>query len=162
MKLKLNRCIRPALLVLAAALLAACSSLQGDKIDYKSARTGPGLDVPPDLTQLATDNRYAIPGAAVTASGYQSAQVKATTEQSGTAPTAIGDMHIERDGNDRWLVVNRPADKLWEPVREFWQENGFLLTTDDRKLGVMQTDWAENHAKLPQDIIRRTIGKALG
>ncbi|WHZ11033.1 MAG: putative transmembrane protein [Burkholderiaceae bacterium] len=162
MKLKLNRCARPALLVLVAVALSACSSLQGDKVDYKSARSGPGLDVPPDLTQLAADNRYAIPGAAVTASGYQTAQTKATSEQVGTAPTAIGDMHIERDGNDRWLVVNRPADKLWEPVREFWQENGFLLTEDDRKLGVMETDWAENHAKLPQDIIRRTIGKVFG
>ncbi|MBS0315976.1 MAG: outer membrane protein assembly factor BamC [Proteobacteria bacterium] len=162
MKLKLNRCTRPALLVLVAVALGACSSLQGDKIDYKSASSAPGLEVPPDLTQLATDNRYAIPGAAVTASGYQNAQAKATAEQPGVAPNAIGDIRIERDGNDRWLVVNRPADKLWEPVREFWQENGFLLTQDDRKLGVMETDWAENHAKLPQDIIRRTIGKVFG
>jgi outer membrane protein assembly factor BamC len=57
------------------------------------------------------------------------------------------------------LVINRPADKLWEPVRDFWNENGFLLSTDQAALGIMETDWAENRAKLPQDIIRNTLGK---
>jgi outer membrane protein assembly factor BamC len=44
-------------------------------------------------------------------------------------------------------------------VREFWQENGFLLTVDQANLGIMETDWAENRAKMPQDIIRAPIGK---
>ncbi len=68
-------------------------------------------------------------------------------------------VRIERDGNQRWLVVKRPADALWEPVRDFWNENGFVLTIDQPNLGIMETDWAENRAKLPQDIIRSTIGK---
>ena len=58
-------------------------------------------------------------------------------------------------------MVDRPADKLWDPVREFWQESGFLLTLDQRNLGIMETDWAENRAKLPQDIIRSTLGKLI-
>jgi hypothetical protein len=71
----------------------------------------------------------------------------------------VGDVRIERAGNQRWLVVDRPADKLWVPVKDFWQENGFLLQLDQEKLGIMETDWAENRAKLPQDFIRNTIGK---
>ena len=47
--------------------LAACSILETDKVDYKSATKAPSLAVPPDLTQLSRDNRYAIPGGAVTA-----------------------------------------------------------------------------------------------
>lgn len=138
--------------------LGACTVLQGDKIDYKSASKASGLEVPPDLTQLAPNSRYTVPGGAVTASGYQGAQA-ATPAQPVTAVSTLDDMHIVRDGNDRWLVVNRPADQLWGPVRDFWQENGFLLTLDERKLGIMETDWAENRAKIPQDFIRRTIGK---
>jgi outer membrane protein assembly factor BamC len=46
-------------------------------------------------------------------------------------------------------------------VRDFWQENGFLLTMDQANLGIMETDWAENRAKLPQDFIRSTLGKVL-
>ena len=144
-----------------AMMLAGCSSLgemlQGEKVDYKtSGKAGPSLDVPPDLTQLSRETRYAVPGAPVTASGYQVGQV---TQSVPTAATSVGDVRIERSGNQRWLVVNRPADKLWGPVREFWLENGFLLSLDQENLGIMETDFAENRAKLPQDFIRQSIGK---
>lgn len=143
------------LLALAAAL-SACSVLQEDKIDYKSAKQGPSLEVPPDLTQLSRDNRYVIPGGTVSANSYQVGQSVASMP---TAATAVGDVRIERDGNARWLVVNRPADQLWGPVRDFWQANGFLLAIDQPNVGIMETDWAENRAKIPQDIIRSTLGK---
>ncbi len=139
--------------------LAACSALNSDKIDYKSAGKGPSLDVPPDLTQLSRDTRYAVPGGAVTASSFQLGQPSQSAPT--TAATSLGDVHIERAGTQRWLVVNRPADKLWDPVRDFWQENGFLLAMDQANLGIMETDWAENRAKIPDDIIRNTLGKVL-
>jgi outer membrane protein assembly factor BamC len=138
--------------------LAACSVLEGDKINYKSAGKGPSLEVPPDLTQLSRDTSYAVPGGAVSASSFQVGQA---SQLAPTALNAMGDVHIERAGTQRWLVINRPADKLWEPVRDFWQENGFLLAMDQRNLGIMETDWAENRAKLPQDFIRNTLGKVL-
>jgi outer membrane protein assembly factor BamC len=139
-----------------ALALGACSTLQGDKIDYKSAGKAPSLEVPPDLTQLSRESRYVVPGGPVTASGYQVGQVAAGTP---VAATTLGDVRIERAGNQRWLVVNRSADQLWGPVRDFWQESGFLLTIDQSPLGIMETDWAENRAKLPQDFVRSTIGK---
>ena len=143
-------------LAMAAFLATGCSVLQEDKIDYKSAKQVSTLEVPPDLTQLNRETRYVVPGNVVTASGYQVAQ---PAQKVPTAATSVGDVRIERAGNQRWLVINRPADQLWSPVRDFWQENGFLLTLDQENLGVMETDWAENRAKLPQDIIRSTIGK---
>ena len=73
----------------------------------------------------------------------------------------MGDVRIERAGNQRWLVVDRPPEKLWDPVRDFWQESGFLLTIDKPDIGIMETDWAENRAKIPQDIIRSTLGKVM-
>jgi outer membrane protein assembly factor BamC len=145
-------------LAAACAALAACSVLEGDKIDYKSASKGASLDVPPDLTQLSRDSRYQVPGGPVTASSYQIGQSAPTLP---TAATTVGDVRIERDGQKRWLVVNRPADQLWGPVRDFWQENGFLLVQDQPNLGIMETDWAENRAKIPQDFIRNALGKVL-
>ncbi len=152
----------PLLTLVAALLLSGCSSLseslQGDKVDYKSAGKAPSLEVPPDLTQLSRDTRYIVPGSSVTASGFQVGQ---TTQSVPTAALAVGDVRIERAGTQRWLVVNRPADKLWGPVREFWLENGFLIATEQENLGIMETDYAENRAKLPQDFIRATLGKLL-
>ncbi|MBK7547909.1 MAG: outer membrane protein assembly factor BamC [Rhodoferax sp.] len=145
------------LVVLSISLsLAACSVLNEDKVEYQSAGKGPSLEVPPDLTQLSRENRYAIPGGTVTASGYQAGQPSQSVP---TAVTSLSDVRIERAGNQRWLVVARPADQLWDSVRDFWQENGFLLAMDQNNLGIMETDWAENRAKLPQDFIRSTLGK---
>jgi outer membrane protein assembly factor BamC len=142
----------------AAFALSACSTLEGEKVDYKSTGKGVSLEVPPDLTQLSRDPRYQIPGGAVTASGYQVGQAAPTLP---TAANTLGDVRIERDGTQRWLVVNRAPDQLWQPIRDFWLENGFLLATDDQNLGIMETDWAENRAKIPQDFIRNTLGKLL-
>ena len=148
-------------LVSVAISLSACSILETNKVDYRSASNGvkvPSLDVPPDLTQLSKDTHYAVVGGVVSASGFKSGQplVAATPT---IAVANLGDVRVERAGNQRWLVVNRPADKLWEPVKDFWQENGFQLSMDQNTLGIMETDWAENRAKIPQDFIRSSIGK---
>ena len=145
----------------ALSLLAGCSTLkdtmEGERVDYKTSGTkGPSLDVPPDLTQLSRDTRYVVPGTAVSASSYQIGQPTQNVE---TAAVTVGDVRLERAGTQRWLVVNRPADKLWTPVHDFWLESGFLLTQDQQNLGIMETDWAENRAKLPQDFIRNALGK---
>ena len=142
-----------------AMLLASCSVLEGDKVDYKSSGKAPSLEVPPDLTQLSRETRYVVPGSTVSANSYQVGQ--AANPGVPIAASAVGDVRIERSGSQRWLVVNRPADQLWSPVRDFWQESGFLLALDQSNLGIMETDWAENRAKLPQDFIRNTIGKLI-
>ena len=142
--------------------LSACTVLDGDKIDYKSATKGATLEVPPDLQQLSRDSRYSLPGGVggvVSANALQANQATQPSANSTAAAASMGDVRIERDGNQRWLVVNRPADKLWEPVRDFWGENGFNMAYEKSDVGIMETDWAENRAKLPQDPIRATIGK---
>ena len=141
------------------AALSGCSVLEEDKVNYKSAAKAPNLDIPPDLTQLRRDSRYALESTSATASGFASAQ--RAVKDAGTAANTMGDVRMERSGNQRWLVVNRPADKVWDSLREFWTSNGFELTTDSADLGIMETDWAENRAKIPQDFIRRTLGKVL-
>ncbi|MGD9772778.1 outer membrane protein assembly factor BamC [Diaphorobacter sp.] len=142
-----------------AMTLSACSVLETDKIDYKSATKGATLEVPPDLRQLSRDTRYAVPGGVVSAAAFEAGQAQQPRGSANAAPKSIGDVRIERDGNQRWLVVDRPADQLWDPVRDFWLENGFVYTLEQPNLGILETDWAENRAKLPQDIIRSTIGK---
>lgn len=142
-----------------ALMLSACSVLEEDKIDYKSAAKAPTLEVPPDLSQLRKDSRYAIESNSATASGFNSASARVA--DAGTAANSLGDVRMERQGNQRWLVVARPADKVWEPLKEFWTSNGFTLTTDSADVGIMETDWAENRAKIPQDLIRKTLGKVL-
>ena len=157
-----NRFATPARTLTALALaasLAACSSLEEDKINYKSASKASTLEVPPDLTQLRKDSRYILDSNSAAASGFQGTPVKAS--DNGTASNSAGDARMERSGNQRYLVVNRPADKVWSVLQDFWKDNGFTLSTDQADLGIMETDWAENRAKLPQDFVRRTLGRVL-
>jgi outer membrane protein assembly factor BamC len=146
-------------LLAVAISMSACTVLETDKVDYRSTAKAPSLDIPPDLTQLSKDTRYTVVGGAVSASGLQAGPN--STSASTVGAIALGDVRIERAGNQRWLVVNRSAEKLWEPVKDFWQENGFLLAMDQVNLGIMETDWAENRAKIPMDLLRSTLGKAL-
>ncbi len=153
---------------LALAGLAGCSSigsiLEPDRVEYKSAGKAPSLEVPPDLTQLQRENRYAIPDASrgtATASGYSLQQGARPSTTAVVAPKAASDMRIERAGNQRWLVVKQSPEALWPQIKDFWQDSGFLLTLETPQAGVMETDWAENRAKIPQDFIRNALGKAL-
>ena len=86
--------------ITATMALCGCSSLsnlmQGEKINYKSeGKAGPSLDVPPDLTQLTRETRYAVPGSAVSASSFQIGQ---SAQGVPVAATAVGDVRIERAG----------------------------------------------------------------
>lgn len=153
---------RAAPLILALALLGACSSnLLESKIDYKSAGKLPPLDVPPDLTAPSRDNRYQLPEGGrgtTTLSGYQAGRTQQPKAGSGSLLPAIDGMRVERAGSQRWLLVQQPPEKVWPQVKEFWQENGFLIALELPEAGVVETDWAENRAKIPKDLVRRTLG----
>jgi outer membrane protein assembly factor BamC len=164
---------------LALASLAGCGSinssfgtlLEPERIDYKTASSKASktksLEVPPDLTQLQGDNRYALPDAnrgTATASGFNMAQSAAPTAPTADTPVATKatpEARVERDGSQRWLVVKQSPEVLWPQIKEFWQDSGFLIATENQETGVMETDWAENRAKIPQGFLRNTLGKAL-
>jgi outer membrane protein assembly factor BamC len=161
--------LRIAAAVCAVLALGACSTAQellegqGRKVDYKSAGQLPPLDIPPDLTAPTRDNRYVVPQvkSATTLSSYQADRnVQPQAGSTGVLPP-VEAMRIERSGTQRWLVVNETPEKLWPLVKEFWQENGFLLETENPETGLMETDWAENRAKIPQDFLRNMLGKMI-
>jgi outer membrane protein assembly factor BamC len=58
-------------------------------------------------------------------------------------------------------VAAGAPDKLWGQVKDFWQETGFVIKLELPDAGVMETDWAENRAKIEQDFIRNLLGKLI-
>ncbi|MGJ9417996.1 outer membrane protein assembly factor BamC [Massilia sp. CMS3.1] len=154
-----------------ALSLAACTTVfESDKVDYRSSKKAASLDVPPDLTQLQKDNRYAVPeGRGVaTASGMQAGAGSAAQPGMVAMPAAGGApvgpvateaVSVERAGDQRWLVVKQTPEQLWPQVRQFWEDAGFPLVSESATTGIMETEWAENRSKIPQDIVRRTIGR---
>lgn len=150
-------------LLLAVLTLAGCggSFFESKKIDYKSAGKLPPLEIPPDLTAPNRDERYALPDStdkgSATFSTYTGSQGRTSTS-SGVLPQ-IDKMRIERSGTQRWLVVSGSPERLWPSIKEFWIETGFIVNVEKPEAGIMETEWNENRAKLPQDFVRNTIGK---
>jgi outer membrane protein assembly factor BamC len=151
------------MLSLVSVVLIGCKSVTtNDTVDYKSAGAvrGPNLSLPPDLIAAQADRRYIVQDGSATMSEYNAA-VKKSVQTRKNVMTGIPGMRIARDGERRWLVVEKPAPELYSQIKDFWQENGFLLVIDSPSTGIMETDWAENRAKIAQDFIRSAIGGAL-
>lgn len=167
MKLQNRRLPGLTLCVLAAAVAGCSGNIipEGRKIEYKSAGKVPTLEVPPDLSSLQRDDRYLVPDDAGRGSATFSAYAAerepgAQAGQSAILPQ-VDKIRVERSGNQRWLVAAMPPEALWDTVKEFWQETGFIVNVERPEAGVMETDWAEDRAKIPSDIIRNTLGRIL-
>lgn len=163
----MNRKLSGISLTVIALALAGCGMLpESKKIDYKSAtKINSPLEIPPDLSQIAPDDRYLVPDAggkgSATFSGYSAERTPAAMARNSTLLPEVDKVRVERSGNQRWLVVAMSADGLWDTVKDFWQETGFIINVERREAGVMETDWAENRAKINDDFIRRTFGRLL-
>jgi outer membrane protein assembly factor BamC len=149
-----------------AVTASGCSMFEGKKIDYKSASKLPTLEAPPDLVMPAGDNRFVVPdinpkGAATFSAYDRDRGAKPQAPGAQALLPKIDKVSIERAGGQRWMVVQAPAAEVWPVVKDFWQELGFIITLEMPDAGLMETDWAENRAKLPQDGIRGFLGKAL-
>jgi outer membrane protein assembly factor BamC len=162
------RVLQLSTLALALASLAGCDSLNdyfaSDRVDYKAVHSAPPLNVPQDLDALPIKPAFSAP---VNDSGLGNEPTRAVTP-AGNATEGVPSgqdpygMHIEHDGDFRWLVVDgRTPEQLWPQLQAFWAENGFALKTDSPNTGIMATDWAENRANIPDDWFRRTIGRLI-
>jgi len=141
--------------IVAVALLAGCETMTmslGKKIDYKSAGGAPALEIPPDLTAPTYDDRYQV----ATASGQAAA--RATGKPSEVLPVNA-DARLVRAGSERYLLVKVNEDVAWRTVRNFWTKNGFVVASEQPSLGIMETDWAENRAVVPQDFMQQFLSK---
>ncbi|GGX00655.1 outer membrane protein assembly factor BamC [Undibacterium macrobrachii] len=167
---KMVRALALAGVIGVASISTGCSFVgsiaESNRIDYKSASKAKttSLEVPPDLTQIRRDSRFSIPDAdqgSATASAYAAKRAggAVATANGVVALNQLKDMRIERNGTQRYLVVKQTPELLWPQLKDFWQEQGFLINVENEATGVMETDWAENRGKIPQDLIRSTIGK---
>jgi outer membrane protein assembly factor BamC len=153
---------RAALVVLAAALMVGCTVTNpgSDKIDYRGAKpTREALDVPPGLSTLPPNDRFAVPGAVSASQAGQASAQRPPVPGAATVVATTQVARIERAGQQRWLAVDLPPEQVFPVVREFWPSVGLTLERDDAALGIVETVWSENRAMIPQDIIRRTIGR---
>ena len=159
-------------LAFGVSLVTACSSTLEENIDkvlpkreatYKSSRSLPALEVPPDLSSSTLNDSLRVPDAAAgTATLSQlnnsSQQQTGVAANSGVLPD-LQNVRVARQGDKRWLVVSAPPAQVWPRVRDFWLEQGFLLQTEDASIGIMETDWAEKREGISGGFIQGLLSK---
>jgi outer membrane protein assembly factor BamC len=155
---------RMAALFTVAGIVAGCGTSSPTAINYKSDQRSKqsSLAIPPNLLDEAGDQR-SLPPQSGQASLSDLQQVQKVAPNAPTVVPPVSGMRIQRDGAERWLVVDgRTPDQVWPQIRRFWQEQGFLLVVDSRDKGVMETDWNETHPQISDGLIRDTLAKATG
>lgn len=143
-----------------AAALSGCGLFQSSDPEYKGLQRGTSLEIPPDLSKLQRDDRYTVPGTAT--ASQMAATAGAQAGSAGSAQPVLPTAkiaHIERDGNQRWLVVDRAPDQVYDNVHEFWLKNGFKLEVEDRSAGILETEWTQDKARMPRTGLRAFLGK---
>jgi len=134
-------------------------------LEYESVTDkSPPLEVPPDLTRPATDGRYSIPdlkpSESKTYSAYSRERANGENGTNARLLPANSDesmVRTERSGTQRWLVVKSEPETVWPIIKDFWKEMGFSIKVEIPEAGVIETDWAENRAITPQNILLREV-----
>ncbi len=117
---------------------------------YQKSQSLPDLEVPPDLSTAAIQDRMSIPegGSSARYSTYQERradeQMQVDLEKTQTAAIRL----LE---NEHVLAVEGAAVQVWPKLREFWEAQGYMLELDDVELGVIETAWSENERDLERD-----------
>ena len=162
--------LRAAAAASVAAALAGCSTLgidfTNEKVQYESSNSRAPLEIPPDLDQVYRNDRYNIPSRPqIVSANAEAAKAQMQAEARGEAPAQVLPetqmAKVVRDGSVRYVHVQAEPDRVWPLLQDFWASVGLIVKSQDASTGVMQTEWAENKANLPKDIIRATLGKAI-
>lgn len=124
-----------------------CSMFGAKPADNSPVAARGALEVPPDLARPAGDDMRAdMKPKSATASGYAAgnAASPATTANASLATAApVARVQLERDGAQRWLVVQDTPDNVWAKARAYLLRNNYTLTVDNPKSGLLETDWID-------------------
>jgi outer membrane protein assembly factor BamC len=169
MSLKVSKLVLSSLTL---SLLAGCSAMpdMGDmlpdrKVEYKRSKAAEkNLEVPPDLSSTSISDDLVIPGSMGSGSATYSdfanrGDKTASSGISGSVIPQLKDIKVQRNGDQRWLVIKASPDDVWNRVVDFWQENGILMQEQDPSVGVMVTSWIENRADIKSDFITDYVRK---
>jgi len=170
----LGQFTRLTLVIAIASVLSACDTFSsvddtfsGRKVDYKKqSRDVEPLEIPPDLTTTTRDEMMVVPDINT---GEGSATFKDYSKERQSNVVAMDrvlpkqeNIELIREGDDvRHLVITGTKEQTWEKMREFWLNSGMLIKRENPSTGILETEWAENRADIPQDFVRSALSYVL-
>ncbi len=153
--------LRVVVVVMLLINLVACSSTPEWKGIYNSEKKEldrSKLEVPPDLSDPNVSDSLILPKIATRDSTYSAYTNLEYTSDKVTLAIPKG-IKVIRDGVNQWLEIKSTAEELWPQLKDFFAEVGFELKREDKRLGVMETNWLENRAALPTNWLSKFLNR---
>ena len=128
--------------------LAGCSYIPGlaKDDDREARRTGslPNLEVPPAFT---------APDPALVTSVPRAATASGEAAKGGAVGSGIlfksAKVSVEGPPDARWLKVEAAPDAVWPRLANFLQDEGYNVSRQDPKLGILESEWTGGSAGKP-------------
>ncbi len=142
------------------------STLGERDIKYYSNKTVTSLEIPPDLTKPSSQNAFKL---SEYVSNVQedtisfSEKDNAIKEASSILRTS-SNVEVKKSGDRRWLIVDKKPEDVWNLSKSFFKSHGFAIKKTNKKIGLMETDFLENHPEIPDQslgVIRSMLKKAI-
>ena len=169
--------IKILIVTLLAFSVAGCFSFTQEKkkksvrfakrdIQYYSNKTVTSLEVPPDLTKPSSQNAFKLSEfvSNIEEDTISFSKNDSVINNASTILATPSSIDVKKSGQIRWLVVDKKPDVVWNLAKSFFKSHGFLIKKIDKKIGVMETDFLENHPEIPDQsvgFIRSMLKKAI-
>ena len=161
-------------IILLILFLSSCSIIQKDEqksatsdntnITYYANKTVNTLVVPPDLTNPISKDAFKlsqyIDGIEENVISFSDNKDEKIINGFKTPINII----VKKSGYNRWLIVDKKADYIWDEVNKFLEENGLLVEQSNKKIGFLETGFSERHVKIPDEslgLVRSMLAKAI-
>jgi len=139
--------LRNLVLIISFIAVYGCSNIPGlgslddvlpdKRTAYQQSRGLPELEVPPDLTVTEGEHAADIPGEESTSL----TEFQRQRSQKNRQGSVLGSGEVD---GEQWLALRGTSIDIWPKLKEFWNENEYIIDLDDAELGVLETDWKED------------------
>jgi outer membrane protein assembly factor BamC len=159
------------IIVVSQVMLLGCDSMpdvndtfSGRKVDYKKqSRSIERLEMPPQMISSEANDAMVIPDIADQSTEYTSADKSSNRVSRIPLSQQVlpiqEDIELLKEGNIRYLRLKGNKEQAWNKMREFWLSKGMLIKRETPSTGILETEWSENRADIPQGPVRSALSK---
>ena len=147
--LRMKRLAGLSLLALIISSTSGCGWLWGDDgyfrdrgNDYLDARETAPLQLPAGVTSKRLDPLLPIPGGVAAVRVTEDAEALEVPRPPVLKDLASSsDFSLQKSGDSRWIVAQRPPAEVWPVARQFFEDNGFNVVDERPQVGEFSTAW---------------------
>ncbi len=136
---RVARRVRPALVLLMVAMVAACGVFPDRTLRYQQVQLGEPLKLPEDHPRRGFTGIYAIPEVVGTGDLVVDGRYRLPRPPDLTGQILDETYRVEESADQTWLLANEVPGRVWPAVSGFLGSQGVQVAMEDPQQGLKQT-----------------------